>query len=79
MEKFFSLLILSTLISCTYASYPPISNAQCVAEVMDVHQDDERGSIVVETQYTLNGIVVQNGQTWGDLYKKSPGRPRAGW
>lgn len=37
--------------------------AQCVAEVKSVTQDPLRGSIVVETEYTLNGIVVQTGNT----------------
>jgi len=32
--------------------------AQCVAEVKSVTQDELRGSIVVETQYKLNGVVV---------------------
>lgn len=40
-----------------------ISYAQCVAEVKDVKQDEIRGSIIVETQYTLNGKVVQLGNT----------------
>ena len=42
---------------------PSLSYAQCVAEVLDVIQDPERGSIIVQTQYTLNGQVVQLGQT----------------
>lgn len=37
--------------------------AQCVGEVKDVVQDDVRGSIVVQTEYTLNGKVVQLGET----------------
>lgn len=37
--------------------------AQCVAEIKDVFIDEVRGSIIVETQYTLNGVVVQQGQT----------------
>lgn len=32
--------------------------AQCVAEVKDVLIDEARGSIIVETQYKLNGVVV---------------------
>jgi hypothetical protein len=32
--------------------------AQCVAEIKDVRQDEARGSIIVETEYTLNGVVV---------------------
>ena len=35
-----------------------IANAQCVAEVKDVIIDEVRGSIIVETQYKLNGVVV---------------------
>lgn len=38
-------------------------NAQCVAEIKDVVQDETRGSIVVVTEYTINGKVVQTGQT----------------
>lgn len=34
------------------------ANAQCVAEVKDVVIDDVRGSIVVKTEYKLNGQVV---------------------
>ena len=37
--------------------------AQCVAEIKDVKQDEVRGSIIVETEYTLNGEVVQLGRT----------------
>ena len=40
-----------------------VSQAQCVAEITDVTQDYDRGSIVVATRYTLNDVVVQNGQT----------------
>lgn len=40
-----------------------VAQAQCVAEITDVTQDYDRGSIVVHTRYTLNGAVVQNGQT----------------
>lgn len=36
---------------------------QCVAEIKDVVQDEIRGSIIVQTEYTLNGKVVQQGQT----------------
>ena len=34
-----------------------------MAEIKDVVVDELRGSIIVQTQYTLNGEVVQNGQT----------------
>ena len=37
--------------------------AQCVGEVKDVKQDEVRGSIIVETEYTLNGSVVQLGKS----------------
>lgn len=39
------------------------AQAQCVAEVKDVIQDEVRGSIIVQTEYVLNGVVVQQGQT----------------
>jgi len=32
--------------------------SQCVGEIKDVIQDPLRGSIIVETQYKLNGVVV---------------------
>ena len=35
-----------------------VSQAQCVAEVKDVVIDEARGSIVIKTQYKLNGVVV---------------------
>lgn len=34
------------------------AQAQCVAEVKDVLIDEARGSIIIETQYKLNGVVV---------------------
>ena len=37
--------------------------AQCIAEVTDVTQDDKKGMILVHTQYTLNGQIVQNGRS----------------
>ena len=39
------------------------ANAQCVAEITDVKQDGLRGSIIVETEYKLNGDVVELGRT----------------
>ena len=36
---------------------------QCVAEIKNVVQDELRGSIIVETEYKLNGKVVQQGKT----------------
>lgn len=50
MKKYF--FVLASLIICGNA------NAQCVATVKDVVQDDLRGSIVVKTEYVLNGKVV---------------------
>jgi len=35
-----------------------VANAQCVATIKDVVQDELRGSIVVKTEYVLNGKVV---------------------
>ena len=40
-----------------------VAQAQCVAEIKDVVQDPARGSIIVQTEYTLNGNVVQQGQS----------------
>src|SRR5262245_37555027 len=37
--------------------------AQCVATVRDVRLDEERGSIIVETEYQLDGKVVEVGHT----------------
>ena len=37
--------------------------AQCVWKIQTVEQDLDRGSILVVTQYTLNGQVVQVGHT----------------
>ncbi len=40
-----------------------VVQAQCVAEIKDVKLDEERGSIIVETKYILNGVVVtENGR-----------------
>lgn len=39
------------------------AHAQCVAEIKDVKIDEERGSIVVETEYKVNNQVVQTGHT----------------
>jgi len=50
-------LILALLLVCS------VAKAQCVAEIKDVIQDPARGSIIVQTEYTLNGKVVQQGQT----------------
>lgn len=50
-------LVLALMLLCG------VAQAQCVAEIKDVKQDEVRGSIIVETQYTLNGEVVQLGRT----------------
>jgi hypothetical protein len=39
------------------------SYAQCVAEIKEVIQDPLRGSVVVVTEYKLNGQLVQTGET----------------
>ena len=52
-----TLLVLMMLAVCGLAY------AQCVGEITDVKMDDVRGSIIVETTYTLNGEVVQVGHT----------------
>ncbi len=36
--------------------------AQCVGEIKDVIQDEARGTVVVQTEYALNGKVVQQGE-----------------
>ena len=46
------LLVAILVLSCT------VAQAQCVAEVKDVLIDEARGSIIIETQYKLNGVVV---------------------
>jgi len=50
MKKYF--LILAFLLVCG------VAHAQCVATVKDVVQDELRGSIIVKSEYTLNGKVV---------------------
>ena len=40
-----------------------VSQAQCVATIQDVVQDEVRGSIIVKTLYEMNGVKVQDGQT----------------
>jgi hypothetical protein len=50
MKKTFLLLMMMAVCGA--------ANAQCVATVKDVVQDDLRGSIVVKTEYVLNGKVV---------------------
>ncbi len=42
---------------------PKIAFSQCVAEIKDVKIDEQRGSIIVETEYKLNNVVVQLGRT----------------
>jgi uncharacterized protein YlxP (DUF503 family) len=55
MKKAFLVLMFLTVCGMVHA--------QCVAEIKDVVQDEIRGSIVVITEYTLNGKVVQEGKT----------------
>lgn len=33
--------------------------SQCVGEVKQIFQDPDRGTIIVETSYTVNGVLVQ--------------------
>lgn len=51
------------ILLATILLMPTICSAQCVAEVKKVKIDESRGSIIVETQYKLNGIDVQLGRT----------------
>lgn len=39
------------------------SNDLCTAKIIDIHQDELRGSIVIETDYKLDGYLVFHGQT----------------
>lgn len=55
MKKF--ILGLMFLVICS-ASF-----AQCIGTIKDVKIDELRGSIIVVTEYTLNGAVVQEGKT----------------
>ena len=50
MKKF--IFMLPILLMCS------LVEAQCVAEVKDVLLDDARGSIIVQTEYKLNGVIV---------------------
>ena len=52
MKKVIFVLLIFVLTICS------TSYAQCVAEVKDVLLDELRGSIIVETQYKLNNVVV---------------------
>ena len=46
------------LLGLIMLSMATVANAQCVAEVKDVVIDEQRGSIVVKTEYKLNGVIV---------------------
>ena len=46
------------ILALLFPAIPLTANAQCVAEVKDVIIDDARGSIIIETQYKLNGTIV---------------------
>ena len=56
MKKIFLSLLMVVMV-CGAAQ------AQCVAEVKDIIIDNERGSIIIQTEYKLNGAFVQLGQT----------------
>lgn len=43
--------------------FAKLGYSQCVAEIKDVMQDEFRGTIIVETEYILNGTVVQLGRS----------------
>lgn len=47
----------------TFLLLTTLSNAQCVPKIIDVKQDEIFGSIIVETQYILNGRLIQVGRT----------------
>jgi len=49
---------MKTLLTILILTFAVSAQAQCVAEVTDVIQDPLRGSIIVETQYKMNGVVV---------------------
>ena len=36
------------------------SYSQCVVEIVDVKEDVDRGSIIVESRYTLNGVIQEH-------------------
>lgn len=51
------ILVIPILLMCS------LVEAQCVATIKSVAQDPIRGSIKVTTEYKLNGILVQTGNT----------------
>ena len=51
------ILVIATLLICTLA------RAECTGEILSVTQDQEFGSVVIETKYVLNGVEVQIGKT----------------
>ena len=53
----------TTVLTASLILMATFAQAQCVGEIKDVIQDEVRGSIIVQTEYTLNGKVVQQGQT----------------
>jgi len=52
-----------TILMFLFCLMVSVAQAQCVAEVKDVIQDKHKGSIIVETEYALNGEVVQSGRS----------------
>lgn len=40
-----------------------LANERCDWQIMDVVQDQMRGSVVVKTEYKIDGYVVYNGET----------------
>ena len=55
--------IIQTTLVIGFLLITSMASAQCVAEITGIFQDVDRGSIVVEVEYTLNGEVVQTGRT----------------
>jgi len=51
--------ILLIIMFCMVTVVCSLAQAQCVGEIKEVKMDEVRGSIIVETEYTLNGKVVQ--------------------
>ena len=49
---------MKTLLTALIVLLAVSAQADCVAEVKDVLLDSKRGSIIIETQYVLNGVVV---------------------
>ena len=54
---------MKTLLTLLIVLLTSTSYADCIGTIVDVKMDSQRGSIIVETQYVLNGINVQLGRT----------------